>query len=356
MKEFWLLVDTKSSLGFNPTGLASLGTKEVHELTGLATAGRGTAGGVPVRWYRGTLALSRIAESAQMKSLLASIPSEVSSLLRGTERMRVGVGKDGLIHGLSATIAAPMSDGTPLEITIDAELSGYGRSNRPIARRRAPGHDGRAVPEGDKHGAVRRRHRAARPRRPGRRRRRAAYKRSVIPGGRLVQGETTLDFCSLTYPSESLRSSRLQVAFDAGGSRPAISNEVVTYSSDGAAQALTELRSALQTCRNGRISGAATGVKNLTRHFETVDAPGLLPGTVAILQTETATVKGRHVADHAALVYQVRGNVLSAVYAPGTRPPQSAGPSCTQRARARPGCGRTSRPATSAELRQNAPS
>ena len=110
-----------------------------------------------------------------------------------------------------------MSDGTRLEIAIDAELSGYGGSNRPIgapARRRvmtvaqfqkATG----TAPSAADTALLDRVVLAAADVGPG-------YRRSVIPGGRLVQGETTLDFCSLTYPSESLRTGRLQVAFDAG--------------------------------------------------------------------------------------------------------------------------------------------
>src|SRR5262249_10204108 len=131
------------------------------------------------------------------------------------------------------------------------------------------------------------------------------------------QGETTLDFCDFSYPSESLRNSRLQVAFNVRGSRPTVSNEVVTYGSDGAQQALDEVRQALKTCRNGHGAGAASGVKNLTRTVRTLTAPGLLPGAIAIVQTDSAVVKGKPVKDEVAMIYQVRGNVLSAVYATG---------------------------------------
>ena len=129
----WLLADTQSSLGVNPTGLSSLGVKEIRAMTGLAVVGTGTEDGVRVTRYRGTLALSKLANSPQLQSLFASVPSEVSSLLRGTEKFEIAVGKDGFIHRMDAVITAPLSDGTKLSITVAAELSQFNKPLAPIA-------------------------------------------------------------------------------------------------------------------------------------------------------------------------------------------------------------------------------
>ena len=52
----------------------------------------------------------------------------------------------------------------------------------------------------------------------------------------------TLDLCGTTnYPSEKLRTSRLQVNYLKNKSKLGISNEVVTYKAGGAAQAMREV-------------------------------------------------------------------------------------------------------------------
>ncbi|HLW94445.1 MAG TPA: hypothetical protein VKS25_03620, partial [Solirubrobacteraceae bacterium] len=69
----------------------------------------------------------------------------------------------------------------------------------------------------------------------------AGYKSAVIPGGRQVAGQVTLDLCYYTYASESLRMARLQEGYLKAAGQPAVSNEVVVYRSGGAAAALSEL-------------------------------------------------------------------------------------------------------------------
>src|SRR5262249_25341668 len=149
----------------------------------------------------------------------------------------------------------------------------------------------------------------------------SGYKRSVIPGGKLVEGEVTLDFCEKSYASESLRTARLQVAFDANGGKPGLSNEVVTYGQGGAQQAMAELRKAVKSCPDGAVANPAKGVTHPPREVHRVKGPGLLPGAIAVVETDRAVVKGRHVTEEITAVYQVRGNVLSGVYAVGDSRP-----------------------------------
>ena len=139
----------------------------------------------------------------------------------------------------------------------------------------------------------------------------------MIPGGKLVQGETTLDFCDQKYPSEALRTARLQAVYTTKGSNFGASNEVVTYQAGGAKQALLEVKHASTNCPDGRVPNAPKGVTNLVRHTQLISDPHLLPGAIAILQTESATVKGKRLTHQTIAVYQVRGNVLSGVYGYG---------------------------------------
>ena len=145
----------------------------------------------------------------------------------------------------------------------------------------------------------------------------AGYTLSQIPGGQLVQGETTLDFCGLSYPSESLRSARLQVVYDAKGSDLSASNEVVTYEPGGAQKALQEMTRAAVACPNGRVKDPPQGVTDMVRHTHVIRDRRLLQGAVAIVETDTATVKGKRVTVESVDVYQVRGDVLSGVYGSG---------------------------------------
>ena len=315
----WLLVNTRSSLGVDPSGLVSLSVKEVRQLTGLTVAGTGSEGGVPVTRYRGTLALAKIAQTKQIQNLLALLPSEASTILRGTEKLETSVGEDQFVHRVKAVITAPLSDGTRLSITIDVSFANFNRTQHTIAAppasevmtvsqfQRATGSGPGAAADD---ALLQKLVLTAAQVRPG-------YKLSVIPGGKLVQGETTLDFCDQKYPSETLRTARLQAVYTAKGSNFEASNEVVTYQAGGAKQALLEVKHASTNCPDGRVPNAPKGVTNLVRHTQLISDPHLLPGAIAILQTESATVKGKRLTHQTIAVYQVRGNVLSGVYGYG---------------------------------------
>jgi hypothetical protein len=315
----WLLVNTHSSLGVDPTGLASLGTTEVRELSGLRAVGTGVDSGVPVTSYRGKLALSKIAKSKQIQGLLASLPSATAAILAGTETVVVAVGKDGLVHHVDAVITTPPIQGSRLTITIDVEFTQFNRS--PGAVRAPPASlvmslaqwqlvNGNGASAAN---AILLEKVALRGAQVGR-----GYELSQIPGGKLVQGETTLDFCNLSYRSEALRTARLQVAYLAKGAATKLSNEIVTYHAGGAQQALQEMKQAAATCPNGRVANPPSGIEALTRTTRVIHDPHLPPGSVVIAETDSAVVKGKHVTVKTVAVYQARGDVLSGVYGYGS--------------------------------------
>jgi hypothetical protein len=315
----WLVVDARSNLGIDATGLDSLGMQEIRQMTGLRIVGSTDEDGLHLTRYAGTLPLSKIARSAQIKQLLGSLPSAASALMKGTERLEVSVGSDGFIHRLHSVITAPLTQGVSLSITVDAELSDFNRATAPIAVppardvmttaqfQQVTGSGSSAADTALLQKVVLTEPQVG-----------AGYKRTVIPGGKIVDGETTLDFCDGNYPSESLRTARLQVAYSIKGNSTSASNEVVTYRAGGAQQALEEVRHTAATCPNGRVATAPRGVKDAVRRTRLISDPHLLPGSVAVLETDSATVNGKRMTHQIVAVYQVRGNVLSGVYAAGT--------------------------------------
>jgi hypothetical protein len=128
------------------------------------------------------------------------------------------------------------------------------------------------------------------------------YRGRVIPGGRKVKGQVTLDLCGFRYPSDALRASRIQMLYQHPREVLVLSNEVVRYRGTGAQQALSELEFALTRC---------VSPWKVTR----VRDPRLLPSSVAVVARISGTRNGKPVVDEVLFVYQVRGNVLSAVYA-----------------------------------------
>jgi hypothetical protein len=323
----WVVVSSKSSLGLDPAGFTALGTNEIKETTGLHVVGSGTVGGTPVTRYAGTLDLRRAAASPQLQQLAAHLPSAARAILRGKEHLVIAVGSDGYVHRVTTSIHAPVA-GTQLRVEVDAILGDFGSSPGAIvppaasdvmtlaqfqravsASSAASG--GTAAPAAGNTGLIN--EVVLKPSQVG-----SGYSVSVIPGGRQVQGQRTLDFCDRRYPSESLRTARLQVLYTKPGAPFKASNEVVTYRSGGAGQALREMVQAAATCPQGTVKHPPSGVSRLVRHSRRLPVhSGLLPGAVAILDSETGVVNGRRVKVETVAVFQVRRNVLSGVYGQG---------------------------------------
>jgi hypothetical protein len=137
-----------------------------------------------------------------------------------------------------------------------------------------------------------------------------------LPGGNQVAGQVTLDLCGYPFRTEALRLARLQVAYTRGGT-PLVANEVVAYKRGGAASALRELRTAIAHCPAGYVSSSVRGMGQLKNSIEHISVPGLLPGSVAIVDRITEKLNGRTLRFAAVLVFQARHDVLSGVYGYG---------------------------------------
>jgi len=147
----------------------------------------------------------------------------------------------------------------------------------------------------------------------------------VGPGYRLhqradghgVRGFVTLNMCGYAFPSERLRTARLQVNYDGVRKTVKVSNEVVAYRRGGAAQALREVVYAADHCPRTPVASGLRGVGPLTYRVARVVTRGLPAGSVALLLRIAGSVSGRLVDAVTLAIYERRGDILSAVYATG---------------------------------------
>jgi hypothetical protein len=141
-----------------------------------------------------------------------------------------------------------------------------------------------------------------------------------------VTNTVTLDLCGRKgYPSEKLRTHRLQVNYAAKSTPIGLSNEVVVYRPGGAAQALREVGTHADTCPNRPIVTGEAGLPPLRFTITRISDPRLLKGYVAVRIRVRGTVKlkvkgkvqARKVDQTSYAVYQRFGNVLSGTYSYG---------------------------------------
>ncbi|HEV7862741.1 MAG TPA: hypothetical protein VGR20_08575 [Acidimicrobiia bacterium] len=79
--------------------------------------------------------------------------------------------------------------------------------------------------------------------------------------------QPTLDLCNGTFPSEAMRTARLQVAAVDGQGETALSTEAVLYSSGaGTAAAFSELKATAAACPAGAVE-SPVGQPTVTTHF-----------------------------------------------------------------------------------------
>ena len=144
------------------------------------------------------------------------------------------------------------------------------------------------------------------------------YRASVIPGGRQVAGEVTLDLCDYTFASESQRIARIQEEYIKRATLPAVSNEVVAYRPGGTTAALSELQRAARDCPPTPRTGPSVGDDvPTTFRLTKLTVPHLAASYVAVRIYATATVDGHKQAINGDAIYQFSGNVMSAVYGYG---------------------------------------
>ncbi|HEY2600761.1 MAG TPA: hypothetical protein VGI67_04320 [Thermoleophilaceae bacterium] len=134
-------------------------------------------------------------------------------------------------------------------------------------------------------------------------------------GERSLQS-VTLDICGFRFSSESQRLQRLQLSYTRPHS-PAVSNEAVLYQPGWAQAALGEARNAAAHCSRGSSRGPARGVGPVRYRVNVGTLSGLPDGYFALFVRRTGTVNGRPSDEHWLAVYQVRGDLMSIVYATG---------------------------------------
>jgi hypothetical protein len=142
----------------------------------------------------------------------------------------------------------------------------------------------------------------------------AGYKLVERPDGHGVARFVTLSMCGFAFPSEKLRTDRLQVDYVRAGTPVTLSNEVVIYRAGGAAQAMREVTGAVAQCPPGPVETGIQGLGPLTYKLTRLRSAGLLPGYEAFRAHVKGKSQGKPFEDTAIIIYQRRGNVLSAVY------------------------------------------
>lgn len=138
----------------------------------------------------------------------------------------------------------------------------------------------------------------------------------TIAGGSEVAGGATLDLCNGTFPSEALRTARLQVAgVDGNTGAEVLSTEAVLYSTPaGATQALAELKTTAAACPNAPVV-SPVGEPTITTHFNAVP-DGSWPQVASVSRESfdfVITDAGGQ-AQHIVTVFLVRGRALLGVY------------------------------------------
>jgi hypothetical protein len=145
-----------------------------------------------------------------------------------------------------------------------------------------------------------------------------------IDGGTQVAGGATLDLCNGTFPSESLRTARLQVAAADAGGTEVLSTEAVLYSTPAeGAQALSELKSAAAGCPASPVV-SPVGEPTLQTHFNAApDGSWPQVATVDRAAFDFMTTDASGQSHHTIAVYLRRGRALMGIYFPQPDGPQA---------------------------------
>jgi Protein of unknown function (DUF2510) len=137
----------------------------------------------------------------------------------------------------------------------------------------------------------------------------------------------TLDLCNDRFPSESLRTARLQLLDRDAQGRSSLSTEAVLYRSPQAAeQAFSELRAARAECPDQPVASPVDGTKETTRFQAPPD--GSWPQTDGVeRQAYRMTITADGESSPLVTVYLRRGRAFLGLYfpAPGGKQPAVAG-------------------------------
>jgi hypothetical protein len=137
-----------------------------------------------------------------------------------------------------------------------------------------------------------------------------------------VVNTVTLDLCGRTgYPSEKLRTTRLQVNYLKRGTTLGLSNEVVTYKTGGAARAMREVLQHTVHCPKGLVSTGTAGLPPFHFTVTRIHDAKLLRGSIAVRVRVRGKLKGKPVDETSYAIYQRVGDVLSGTYSFGPNSP-----------------------------------
>ena len=138
-------------------------------------------------------------------------------------------------------------------------------------------------------------------------------------------GTRTLDLCGIgNYPSEKLRTARTQVDYLRQKGTVGLSNEVVTYKGNGAAQAMREVVAHAIGCPHRPVLPGEQNLPPLTFTITLLKDSHLLKGYLAVRVRTEGIVNSKMMDQTSYAVYQRRGNVLSGVYSFGATAGQEA--------------------------------
>ncbi len=147
----------------------------------------------------------------------------------------------------------------------------------------------------------------------------------VIPGGDQVSGETTIDLCNGSYPSESMRTARLQVAAADAQGNVTVSTEAVLYKDAAAtAQGFAELRANAASCPTTPVVSKVGEPTATTRFNPAPDSAWPQVPGVERLSYDFQSIDQSGQAQHLVAVYLRRGRVLMGIYFQSPDGPQSA--------------------------------
>jgi hypothetical protein len=136
----------------------------------------------------------------------------------------------------------------------------------------------------------------------------------LLPAGTSVS-QPTLDLCNGTFPSESRRTARLQVAALDRPGTVVLSTEAVLYSSAAAtAQAFSELKAVAARCPASPVTSPVGEPPVVTRFGAAPDGAWPQVATVERLAFDFVATDETGQAQHSVAVYLRRGRVLMGLY------------------------------------------
>lgn len=137
----------------------------------------------------------------------------------------------------------------------------------------------------------------------------------LLPGGNQTGDQPTLDLCNGSFPSEALRSARLQVVAVDNQNNVVLSTEAVLYqNAAGAAQALSELQKVAAACPSTPVASPVGDPTVTTKFNPPPDASWPQTASVTRLAYDFVTTDDTGQSAHYMAVYLRRGRALLGVY------------------------------------------